>query len=128
MKGAGEGTAADQLARLRMLGEQVRKRGGDLLEDFAVLIFGKRRRDTDVRDEKLALVAGAGAVVGYVVETAHREAGERRVALEERLNRRGDQLLHGSSVRTYLFPMRVPPRAHAAWVESCHGGTALAHA
>ena len=83
VQGAGEGTPADEVGRLGVLGEQIGERSRDLLEDLAVLVVGERSQDADIRDEKLAFVAAARAAVGNVAQAADREARQRRIALEE---------------------------------------------
>src|SRR5207248_1825575 len=61
VQGAGESAPAEKLGDFGMLGEEVRERAGDFLEDLAVLLGGERRQDADVRDEELVVVAAARA-------------------------------------------------------------------
>src|SRR6476660_4543104 len=100
---AREGAAADQLARLGMLGEELRQRGGDVLEDLAGVVVGERGQDADVGDEELVFVAAALALFLFSRYPDHREARERRVALEQRFDRRWNRLFHGFSVRGFGF-------------------------
>src|ERR1051325_8009267 len=104
-----------------MLGEQLRERGSDVLEDLAGVVVGERGQDAYVGDEELILVAGARAVVRNILQTAHRKPCERRIALEQRFDRRWNGLFHGSSVRGFGFASGPAPRARAAQVHSCRG-------
>src|SRR5690349_135728 len=68
---AGEGSAAQTLARGRSLGEHVDNGGDYVVEDLAELLFRQRRAYTDVADEELACAcADTRAVVRHVLRAA----------------------------------------------------------
>src|SRR3954466_10639639 len=114
VKRAGEGAAADQRARFGMLRQKLRQRGGDVLEDLARIVVSERGQDAHVRDEELVFIAAARAMIGNVLQTAHREAGKRGIALEQRFDRRWNRLFHGFSVRGFRCASRLATRARAA--------------
>src|SRR6185295_13398704 len=68
---AREGAAADQLARLGMLGEKLRQCGGDVLEDLARIVVSERGQDAHVGNEELVLVAAARAMIRNILQPAH---------------------------------------------------------
>jgi hypothetical protein len=70
VQGARERASAQQLGSVGLLGKEIRQRGGDLLENLAVLLVGERGRNANVGDEQLAVVAAARAVVWNVIEAA----------------------------------------------------------
>ena len=76
MQDAGEGPAAQDLVRLRILGQQLGERGHDLADDLAALLRAERGRDPDLADEQLRAVAASRAVVRYLIEPVDREPAE----------------------------------------------------
>src|SRR6476659_59034 len=104
MQCAGESAASEEFTRLGLFLENVSKCAGDVLEDLAVLLSRQARRDADVGDEELVVLA------------TYRKSPELRAAREERLHLQIELRLdfHGSTV----FPARCAsgpaPRARTA--------------
>src|SRR5689334_4252795 len=69
-----ERAPAQQLREVRLLLEDFGQRARDVLEDLAVLLRREARRNADVRDEELVVLA------------AHRKSAQFRTAREERLH------------------------------------------